>query len=54
MCGRTFITVLTRGITFEYILPSFPVIRAKLMEKWVNYEGELDVFDGFALTTVQH
>ena len=35
----TFLTVLNKGITFEYIVPSFPVIRTNLTEvklQWVN------------------
>lgn len=47
----TFLTVLGKGITFEYVVPSFPVIRANLTEvklQWVNCEGELEIFDGFA------
>jgi len=47
----TFLTILSKGITFEYVVPSFPVIRTKLTEvklQWVNCKGELEVFDGFA------
>ena len=47
----TFLTVLGKGITFEYVVPSFPVFRANLTEvklQWANREGELEVFDGFA------
>ena len=28
----TFLTVLGKGITFEYVVPSFPVFRANLTE----------------------
>ena len=28
----TFLTVLGKGITFEYVVPSFPIFRANLME----------------------
>ena len=44
----TFLTVLGKGITFEYVVPSFPVFRAKLKLQWANRKGELEVFDGFA------
>ena len=46
----TFITVLSKGTTFEYVVPNFPVICAKLTEvklQWVNCGGDLEVFDGF-------
>ena len=42
----TFLTVLGKGITFEYVVPSFPVFRANLTEvklQWANREGELEL-----------
>ena len=47
----TFLTGLGKGITFEYVVPSFPVFRANLTEvklQWANCEGELEIFDDFA------
>ena len=44
----TFLTVLGKGITFKYVMPSFPVFRAEVKLQWANHEGELEVFDGFA------
>lgn len=47
----TFLTVLGKGIMFEYVIPNLLVIRASLSEvklQWVNCEGEVEVFDGFA------
>lgn len=45
------ITVLAKGDTIEYVVPSFPVFGAKLTEvklQWESCEGEIMVFDGFA------
>jgi len=49
------VTVLAKGNTIHYVVPSFPVFNAELVEvklQWEEYrEGlppELHVFDGFA------
>ena len=45
------ITVLSKGFTIDYVIPSFPVYEAKLVEvklRWRNSCGELEVFDCFA------
>ena len=45
------ITVLAKGNTFLYIVPSFPVFNATLQEVKLQWEapgGEIHVFDGFA------
>ena len=47
----TVLTILDKGITFEYVVPSFPVVRENLTEVKLQYEGnggEPLVFDGFA------
>lgn len=44
------ITVLAKGNTIDYVVPSFPVFSAKLTEvklQWENCKGEMEVFDGF-------
>jgi len=44
----TFLTVVNKGITFEYVVPSFPVIHTNLTEvrlQWVNCEEDIEVFD---------
>ena len=45
------ITILSKGDTIDYVVPSFPVFGAKLTEvklQWDSCEGEVMVFDGFA------
>jgi len=47
----TLLTILDKGITFEYVVPSFPIVRENLTEVKLQYEGdggEPLVFDGFA------
>lgn len=47
----TMITILAKGNTVDYVVPSFPVFSTRLTEvklQWENCEGELEVFDGFA------
>ena len=46
----TTITVLAKGDTVEYIIPSFPPFGARLTEVKLQYESDegLMVFDGFA------
>ena len=47
----TEITVLAKGDTVEYIIPSFPVFGTRLTEVKLQYESneeELMIFDGFA------
>jgi len=46
----TTITVLAKGDTVEYIIPSFPPFSARLTEVKLQYESDegLMVFDGFA------
>lgn len=47
----TKITVLTKGNTFLYVVPSFPVFKAKLQEVKLQYtdgEGNIHMFDNFA------
>ena len=49
-----FLTVLAKGNTFKYIIPSFPAYNAKIVEVKLHWEkcedgsSKLRVFDGFA------
>ena len=47
----TLLTILDKGITFEYVVPSFPVVCKNLTEVKLQYEGdggEPLVLDSFA------
>jgi len=46
----TRITVLVKDNTIDYVVTSFPVVWARLVEvklEWVNCQGEIETFDGF-------
>ena len=53
-CGEHFVilTILSKGCTFNYFVPSFPVFNVNLMEakfQWEDGNGEaVHIFDGFA------
>lgn len=45
------ITILAKGNTFLYVVPSFLIFKATLQEvklQWEEPGGEIQVFDGFA------
>ena len=44
------VTVLAKGDTFLYTVPSFPVFKATLQQirlQWEETNGDIKVFDGF-------
>ena len=47
----TRVSVPVKGNTIDYVIPSFPMVKARLVEvklEWVNSQGEVEAFDSFA------